>query len=387
MDATVEHERDEAAIDRRTERALRDYGILPVAKASEGGPHAPADLPAPFQDLVKLARILCGAPMAFLTFVGDDAQWLLAREGLGLRTSARDTSFCAHAMAASEPLVVPDARRDPRFAANPFVTGEPFIRFYAGAPLLTPDGVPLGALCVADAAPREGLTPDQMFGLIALAKQTMALLEARVSAEERELVAQELSHRVKNTFLVIAGLIGLYARSHPAVRPFATEMRERIAALGRAHNLVRPHSRHWRGDGFPTTLHAMFQTLFAPYAVDGRARIALSGDDLAIDERAATPFALLLHELATNSSKYGALSADGGHVTVTTRRTADHLSILWKEEGGPPAEQPPAEGFGTRVSRLAAEAQLGGTLRRVWDRNGLRVEIEIPLSSVAREVA
>ena len=121
-------------------------------------------------DITSLAAHICEAPTALITFVDADRQWFKSRHGWADPESSREISFCAHAIVAADggELVVPDASQDPRFSENPFVTGEPpLVRFYAGVPLLTPEGQALGALCVIDRRPRV-LTTGQMEALRAL---------------------------------------------------------------------------------------------------------------------------------------------------------------------------------------------------------------------------
>ena len=137
---------------------------------------------AGFDDVVEIARAVCEARAALVSFVGDDRQWFKALIGLEPCRTGLDSSVCVHAIAVppGELLVIGDLARDRRTAANPLVTGEPRIRFYAGAPLRTPQGEVLGSLCVLDVRPRpEGLTPIQEATLRALARQVMSLLELR----------------------------------------------------------------------------------------------------------------------------------------------------------------------------------------------------------------
>ncbi len=128
--------------------------------------------------ITRFAAQLCSASMAFVSVVERDAQRFLAREGTDLRETSRQSSFCAHTMVRGEEMVVTDATRDPRFADSELVTGEPHVRFYAGAPLISPEGAPLGALCVIDDEPRpDGLSSVQIEGLHVLAKAVMRRLE------------------------------------------------------------------------------------------------------------------------------------------------------------------------------------------------------------------
>ncbi|MBM7112465.1 ATP-binding protein [Archangium primigenium] len=131
-----------------------------------------------FDELAWLAARLCGMPMALISLVDDRRQWFKARRGLDLRETPRDVAFCVHTLRAGRTLVVPDALEDPRFRFNPLVTHGMRLRFYAGAPLVNPEGFVLGTLCVLDTVPRE-LTLEQLHGLEVLARQVMLQLEAR----------------------------------------------------------------------------------------------------------------------------------------------------------------------------------------------------------------
>ncbi len=131
-----------------------------------------------FDDLVEIAGQVLGAPISLLTLVDESRQWFKARRGFDLTETPREHAFCAHAILGDAPLVVPDAQHDARFADNPYVTDRPGIRFYAGAPLRTPEGHALGTLCVIDWTPRE-FTEEQQRTLEALARQASALLEWR----------------------------------------------------------------------------------------------------------------------------------------------------------------------------------------------------------------
>jgi PAS domain S-box-containing protein len=151
-----------------TERlaALDRYGILDTPPEQK------------FDDLAQLAAELLGAPMAAVNLIAKGRQWFKAEVGLGVRKMPLDTSICAQLLWQPGELVIPDLLEDPRFNGNPLVTSGPELRFYAGELLETPDGLPLGTLCVLDTKPRpEGLTAQQRFILKALARQVMDQLE------------------------------------------------------------------------------------------------------------------------------------------------------------------------------------------------------------------
>jgi len=133
-----------------------------------------------FDDLALLASHICGTPIALITLVDADRQWFKARVGITIKETARSLSFCTHAIKQRDVYVVPDARHDDLFRDNPFVATEPGVRFYAGAPLVTPDGHALGTLCVVDQVPRT-LTREQSEALEALKRQAEAQLELRAN--------------------------------------------------------------------------------------------------------------------------------------------------------------------------------------------------------------
>ncbi|MFP5304919.1 MAG: GAF domain-containing protein, partial [Gammaproteobacteria bacterium] len=136
--------------------------------------------PDPFFDRIAgLAAALLRTPIALVTLVDESRQWFKATVGLNIRQTSREDAFCAHAISGCDTLVVPDATQDPRFVDNALVTGAPNIRFYAGAPLLTPDGLGLGTVCVIDVQPRAGLTAQEQDVLRELAGLVMAHLETR----------------------------------------------------------------------------------------------------------------------------------------------------------------------------------------------------------------
>ena len=210
--------------------------------------------------------------------------------------------------------------------------------------------------------------------------------EQKTQAEHREVIAQELSHRIKNIFAVVAGLIGFAARGRPEFAEVAADLRDRITALGRAHDFVRPHSVQSRPSAQADTLAGLLGELFAPYRRDdGVGGVAVEGADVPIDDRSATPLALLFHELATNASKYGALSAPAGRTVVTIGVEGEQVVMTWREQGGPAVVEPERTGgFGSQLIELAGVRQLGGSVTRDWRRDGLVVVVRAPFASLSR---
>ena len=154
--------------------ALRSYDILDTPRESD------------FDDLAQVASDICGTPVALVSLVDTDRQFFKAGIGVAVRETPISHSFCAHALAIDDVMVVEDARDDPRFKDNPVVTGEMNVRFYAGAVMQTPAGLPIGTLCVIDTKPRT-LDARQLKALRVLARQAMTQMELRrVVAEQRE---------------------------------------------------------------------------------------------------------------------------------------------------------------------------------------------------------
>lgn len=151
--------------------ALRAYEILDTSEEEV------------FDDITRLASFICNTPISLISLVDEHRQWFKSRLGLQNTETAREVAFCSHAIEQTGVMIVPDAREDSRFAANPLVTSDPDIRFYAGAPLITPDGSAIGTLCVIDRVPRQ-LSGQQLESLQALSRRVISELELRKNVLE-----------------------------------------------------------------------------------------------------------------------------------------------------------------------------------------------------------
>lgn len=136
-----------------------------------------------FDDFAQIASLICNTPIALITLLDSTRQWFKARKGLEVEETPREHAFCSYTILTTETMVVKDARQDPRFKSNPLVTGVPFIRFYAGAPLIDRDGHNLGSLCVIDRQPQD-LSAENRNALEALARQVIAQIELRQNAAD-----------------------------------------------------------------------------------------------------------------------------------------------------------------------------------------------------------
>ncbi|MFY9729045.1 MAG: GAF domain-containing protein, partial [Candidatus Acidiferrales bacterium] len=194
-----------------------------------------------FDDLSRLAALICGTPIALVSLVDENRQWFKSKVGIQQSETPRDIAFCAHAIHDSGVLVVRDALADERFRSNPLVTGDPNVRFYAGAPLRTPDGYALGTLCVIDRVPRD-LSADQLEALKALSRLVVNELELRRSVgdlskavRERRLVEGELDQlfNLSSDLFCIAGFDGYFKRLNPSW--------EQTLGISREELLSRPY--------------------------------------------------------------------------------------------------------------------------------------------------
>jgi two-component sensor histidine kinase len=206
----------------------------------------------------------------------------------------------------------------------------------------------------------------------------------RKQAEEgHELLAGEMSHRVKNLLAIASGLTQISSRSATTAAEMAKDLTNRLASLGRAHDLVRPLPGH---QGKAALLGDLIVVLLSPYedmgAFSGRIRVAVPR--MGVGEGAATTLALVMHELATNSVKYGALSSDEGTLDVAGSLEGDDLKIVWMERGGPSIERPATtNGYGSRLVRLGVTGQLGGLIDYTWEPAGLIVTLTIKVVKLA----
>jgi two-component sensor histidine kinase len=216
-----------------------------------------------------------------------------------------------------------------------------------------------------------GIVGRTMFGIF------LDVTNRKQAEEGHELLAGEMSHRVKNLLAIAAGLTQITSRTTASTEEMARELIQRLSALGRAHDLVRPLPD---GQGSAALLGDLLSVLLAPYddlgAFSGRIRVAV--ERLGIGEAAATSLAMVVHELATNSLKYGALSSDAGTLDVSTRSNGPHLCLIWMERGGPAVVTPPkAEGFGSKLVRHSIYKQLGGSIEHDWSEEGLIVTVQL----------
>lgn len=228
---------------------------------------------------------------------------------------------------------------------------------------------------------------DKQGRVIGASKIAREITERRRAQEQSQLLLREMEHRIRNLFTLASSVVSLSAPSAQTPAEMAAIARDRLAALARAHALTLPRdSSASTVIGNATTLHSLIHAIVAPYeeTSDGRKRILVSGPDVPIGASVATDFALVLHELATNAAKYGALSTSAGRVHIACAATNDIFSLTWTERGGPHiAGKPTSSGFGSQLAKATIINRLNGELSHQWSAEGLTVQVHVGRSRLA----
>lgn len=216
--------------------------------------------------------------------------------------------------------------------------------------------------------------------IIGASKIARDISERKRAAEHQDLLLKEMRHRVKNVFAITGGIISLAAATAETPRELAADVRSKLLALSRAHEITM------RGAGgelsFPEkagTLFELLSNILAPFEIEGRRQWQLHGDDPDIDVQKLTNLALLFHEFATNAAKYGCLSVAEGQLDITASAKQDVLEIHWVESNGPqlPPDCGHETGFGNRLEQSVAQS-LQVEILRDWQPHGLTIRLIVP---------
>jgi PAS domain S-box-containing protein len=221
-----------------------------------------------------------------------------------------------------------------------------------------------------------GIVRRTMFGIF------LDVTGRKQAEEGSELLAGEMSHRVKNLLAIASSLTAFTSRSSESVEQMSRELTRRLSALGRAHDFVRPLPG---SQGKAALLGDLLSVLVAPYddhgAFSGRIRVAVPR--MGVGERAATALAMVFHELATNSAKHGALSSEVGALDISGASDDDTLTLVWAETGGPEiAEAPALGGFGSKMVLMNLTGPLGGSIEYDWQPTGLVATLTMRLTAL-----
>lgn len=327
---------------------LRSFDILDTEKEPD------------FDDIVTLAAQICGTAISVVNLIDADRQWFKAETGLGVRETPLSTSICSHVILEEEFVEIPDTLKDPRMMDNPLCQGNPGLRFYAGALLVSDHGLPLGTLCVLDYEPRQ-LTPLQRETLRVLARQVMAQLEMRRALSTNKILRQEVDHRVKNSLQSLSSLVRIQQR-----RAQTDETRSALASVeSRIKAVAELHGQLYRKDG-----SAVIDLADYVAAVAGNLRemappgvqLSVAAQPCRVPSAQAVALGTLINEFAANSFKHAFPNGERGVVMVNIGpgTEAGTLCVTCADNGvGLPSEAGAARrGLGMLIAQvIGAELQ------------------------------
>ncbi len=352
---------------RQSERlqALRSYRILDTEREAD------------FDDVVALASKICGTAISVVNLIDVDRQWFKAEVGLGVRETPLATSLCAHAILEEDFVEIPDTRIDPRMIDNPLVTADQGLRFYAGALLQTPDGLPLGTLCVLDYEPRV-LTPLQRETLRVLARQVMGQLDLRRALRRADVLRHEVDHRVKNSLQSLASIAGIQARAAGGDAAAALRtMQARIHSVAMLHELLY---RTEAGGSIDMPDYMGHLAGHLQSTAPGRISVVATADPVATTSRAAALIGTIVNEFCANSVKHAFPGDRPGRVVATLRADADGLTLDLVDDGVGMADVEASKGLGMQILRSAVQ-QLSGTVTLASGPGGTRLTARFPNAS------
>lgn len=347
-----------------------------------------------FDRITRLAARIIGVPVSLVSILDTDRQFFKSQVGLPeIWAERRETplshSFCQHVVASGESLVVDDARSHPLVRDN-LAIDELGVEAYLGVPIRTPDGDVIGSLCAIDHTPRQWTADDRraIEDLVAMLGTELVLREEvrfrREAEEQAQLLSHEMTHRVKNSLAAVQAIVSLSLRSKQSAEAIRPVLLERLGSLAKTQSLVM------ESDGRGALFAAILASEIQPYDVG--ARIRAQGPGIWIAPGDAVTIGMILHELATNAAKYGAL-APGREGTIDIdwqeSRSEDEgrrLRLTWRETGRFQAsvrretEGAEPSGFGSQLLDKLIIRQLAGRIDRDWSDRGLVFTADFAIS-------
>ncbi|MFZ7090684.1 histidine kinase dimerization/phosphoacceptor domain -containing protein [Primorskyibacter sp. 2E233] len=344
---------------------LRSYNVLDSAPE------------AAFDDVVTLVARLLDAPVVLVSLVDEARQWFKARVGMEAPETPLEQSICSHAILQDKLTEIRDTLEDPRTQDNPLCCGPlSEMRFYAGAPLITPTGRKLGTLCVLDDRPRV-LDDTQREVLRVMADQVMRQLDLRRALAAEEVLRDEIDHRVKNSLQTVSSFLRIYRMraQYDETRDILEAVNRRVTAVAELHAAL--YQSGTQGEVALDDYLGRMVSLLTQQAPPG---IRLNSDLAFVmaEPQTASALALIVSEFVANAYKHAFPQGTKGQVRIALTTTKDAMVLACEDDGsggGAPATD--STGIGMRLMDAAAE-QLGGTLQAGPDVGGYRLRLVIP---------
>jgi two-component sensor histidine kinase len=320
------------------------------------------------------------------------------RENFSKFPNPRATHVFAPTFKGEGPIRSDDILTDPRYGRNAPYNGMPEghlpVRSYLAVPVKSRSGEVMGGLFFGHPEPGRFTARHEEL-LIGVAGQAAIgidnarlydaaqreIAERREAEKHRELLINELNHRVKNTLATVQSIAAQSLRTSAVEAEVRTRIDARLIALSDAHNLLTEHN--WEG----TTLNRVVEMALRPHRSDREERFEIHGPEVYLSPKTALAIAMALHELATNAIKYGALSKEAGQVSLRwefeNSQGEQRLNMIWCETGGPPVTAPSRKGFGTRLIERGLAAELGGSVQLAYPASGVVCTIDTPVPAVS----
>lgn len=344
---------------------LRSFNVLDTPREHE------------FDDVCTLVSKICDTPIALISLVDEDRQWFKAKTGLRRSETDLRHSICAHAILQDELLEIPDTLLDDRTADNPLVARTDGLRFYAGALLVSEDGLPIGTLCTLDYEPRR-LTALQKTALRTLAQQVMTQLHLQRALARQKLMAQEIDHRVKNSLQSITSIVRLQARRSKSAetKGVLNELERRIGSIALLHEEL-----HKASSSEQVSLDSLMSNItgYLQQGVVDSIRIESHFERIMIESKQASAIALLANEFTANSIKHAFPNRQAGRIGFSGSLTEDGALRIVMEDNGIGFDRGSVSGNGLGLKIIDATiAQLNATIEQDADHTGVRLVITVP---------
>ena len=352
---------------------LESYGVLDSA-------NDPA-----FDEVVDLLATMLDMPVALISLVDSDRQWFRARHGFAPTETPLEQSICSHAILGDDILEIEDTLADERTADNPLCCGVlAEMRYYAGAPLITRNGHNIGSLCVLDTRPRK-LTPEQRQLLSVMARQVMRQLDLQRALKNKEILREEIDHRVKNSLQTVASTVRLYRSriTNEEAREALDAIGRRVDAIAQLHAELNLTSKmhHVRLDSYLERVAQLLQRnamTGTKVEIEGASRIE-------VDSRVAAALGVIANEFSANAAKY-AEPETGGEILIQFRleRTgSNRMRLICRDNGRERGAERETDTLssGSLGARLmeAAATQIGGTLSEGRVDGGFELCADLPI--------